>query len=194
MAQERLRFEPSESGCDIWLRLVELVECATQAFPAELAGIPGEEDLGPPPPMAEEELEPYCWAHDPRRHVACILRAGQVSSVVRTSKCPARMVGVALPRGRAHQPRKRAQPEISFDVANQPKDAADIEVSPLICTPTINNVSVARTLVDGGAGVHLLTIQAFVKLQVPFDRLTPLTLSRESPRESNTRTGESTFP
>lgn len=44
---------------------------------------------------------------------------------------------------------------------------------PLLCTPTINNVAVTKTLIDGGAGLSVLSIETFEKLQVPYERLMP---------------------
>ena len=44
---------------------------------------------------------------------------------------------------------------------------------PLVVSPTICNVKVGRVLIDGGAGLNLLSKEAFEKLQVPFRRLKP---------------------
>ena len=44
---------------------------------------------------------------------------------------------------------------------------------PLVCTPTINNVAVTKTLIDGGAGLNVLSMEAFEKLQLPYERLKP---------------------
>jgi hypothetical protein len=44
---------------------------------------------------------------------------------------------------------------------------------PLLCTPTINNIVVNRTLIDGGAGLNIISIEVFEKMQVPYHRLMP---------------------
>ena len=44
---------------------------------------------------------------------------------------------------------------------------------PLVCTPTVNNVAVSRTLIDGGAGLNVLSIAMFDEMQVPYERLMP---------------------
>ena len=41
----------------------------------------------------------------------------------------------------------------------------------MLCTPTICNVAVTKTLIDGGAGLNLLSVEAFSLLHVPLERL-----------------------
>lgn len=41
----------------------------------------------------------------------------------------------------------------------------------MLCTPTICNVAVTKTLIDGGAGLNLLSVEAFSLLHVPPERL-----------------------
>jgi hypothetical protein len=42
-----------------------------------------------------------------------------------------------------------------------------------LCTPTINNVTVNRTLIDVGAGLNIILVEIFEKMQVPYPRLMP---------------------
>ena len=42
---------------------------------------------------------------------------------------------------------------------------------PMLCTPTICNVAVTKTLIDGGAGLNLLSVEAFILLHVSLERL-----------------------
>jgi hypothetical protein len=42
-----------------------------------------------------------------------------------------------------------------------------------VCTPTINNIAVNRTLIDGGAGLNIISVEVFEKMQVPYHRLMP---------------------
>ena len=43
----------------------------------------------------------------------------------------------------------------------------------MLCTPTIYNVVVTKTLIDGGAGLSVLSVEAFSLLHVPLERLQP---------------------
>lgn len=42
-----------------------------------------------------------------------------------------------------------------------------------VCSPIISNVQVTKTLIDGGAGLSVLSIEMFDSLQVPYDQLQP---------------------
>ena len=45
----------------------------------------------------------------------------------------------------------------------------------MLCSPVISNVQVTRTLIDGGAGLNVLSVKMFDNLQVPYDQLQPTT-------------------
>jgi hypothetical protein len=47
---------------------------------------------------------------------------------------------------------------------------------PLLCTPTINNIAVNRTLIDGGASLNIISVEVFEKMQVMYHRLMPTRL------------------
>jgi hypothetical protein len=42
--------------------------------------------------------------------------------------------------------------KIGFDEEDHPISTRVVGTIPLLCTPTINNIAVNRTLIDGGAG------------------------------------------
>ena len=42
-----------------------------------------------------------------------------------------------------------------------------------MCTPTINNVAVTKTLINGGTGLNVISVETFEKMQVPYERLAP---------------------
>jgi hypothetical protein len=42
-----------------------------------------------------------------------------------------------------------------------------------LCTPTINNIAVNRTLIDGGVGLNIISVEVFEKMQVPYHWLMP---------------------
>ena len=43
----------------------------------------------------------------------------------------------------------------------------------MLCSPIISNVVVTRTLIDGGAGLNVLSVETFNNLQVPYSQLQP---------------------
>ena len=43
----------------------------------------------------------------------------------------------------------------------------------MICSPVISNVQVTKTLIDGGAGLNVLSVDTLDRLQVPYDQLQP---------------------
>ena len=43
----------------------------------------------------------------------------------------------------------------------------------MVCTPTINNIAVSKTLIDGGAGLNVISVETFDKMQVPYELLMP---------------------
>jgi hypothetical protein len=42
-----------------------------------------------------------------------------------------------------------------------------------LCTPTINNITVNCTLIDGGEGLNIISVEVFEKIEVPYHRLMP---------------------
>ena len=43
----------------------------------------------------------------------------------------------------------------------------------MLCSPVNSNVQVTKTLIDGGVGLNVLSIETFDSLQVPYDQLQP---------------------
>ena len=43
----------------------------------------------------------------------------------------------------------------------------------MLCSPVISNVQVTKSLVDGGAGLNVLSVETFDSLQVPYNQLQP---------------------
>ena len=43
----------------------------------------------------------------------------------------------------------------------------------MLCSPVISNVHVTKTLIDGGAGLNILSVDTFDNLQVPYEQLQP---------------------
>ena len=61
--------------------------------------------------------------------------------------------------------------DLTFSSDDHPDNAACSGVLPMLCTPTICQVAVTRTLIDGGAGLNVLSVEAFSLLHVPLERL-----------------------
>ena len=60
-----------------------------------------------------------------------------------------------------------------FDRNDHPCNTAGVGLLPIIMTPTICNVMVGRTLADGGAGLNLLSLEVFCRMQIRERKLTP---------------------
>ena len=43
----------------------------------------------------------------------------------------------------------------------------------MLCSPVISNILITKTLIDCGAGLDVLSIETFDRLQVPYDQLQP---------------------
>jgi hypothetical protein len=63
--------------------------------------------------------------------------------------------------------------KIGFDEEDHPISMKAVGTIPLLCTPTINNIAVNRTLIDGGAGLNIISVEVFEKMQVPYHQLMP---------------------
>jgi hypothetical protein len=63
--------------------------------------------------------------------------------------------------------------KIGFDEEDHPTSTKGVGTIPLLCMPTINNITVNRTLIDGGACLNIISVEVFEKMQVPYHRLMP---------------------
>jgi hypothetical protein len=79
----------------------------------------------------------------------------------------------ALPGVHEAMPLKWSQYTITFDANDHPISTRTVGRVPLLCTPTINNIGVSKMLVDGGAGLNVLSVETFELMQVPYERLMP---------------------
>ena len=80
-------------------------------------------------------------------------------------------MNAVFPQLEAMRPLRWSTCAITFSSADQLKCAATAGVLPMLCSPIISNVVVTRTLIDGGAGLNVLSIETFNNLQVPYDQL-----------------------
>jgi hypothetical protein len=58
---------------------------------------------------------------------------------------------------------------VTFDATNHPERVTRVGVLPLMVSPVINNVTITKMLVDGGASLNLLSIKLMEKLQIAGD-------------------------
>jgi hypothetical protein len=54
--------------------------------------------------------------------------------------------------------------KIGFDEEDHPTSTTGIDTISLLCMPTINNIAVNRTLIDGGAGLNIISVEVFEKV------------------------------
>ena len=99
---------------------------------------------------AEENVGGY---QEPQAYIACILGRAQA------------------PLSNRHF--KKVSREINA-IRDHPKSTRTVGTIPLLCTPTINNIAITKTLLDGGAGLNVISVETFEKLQVPYERLAPM--------------------
>jgi hypothetical protein len=94
-----------------------------------------------------------------------------------TSRCVVKMlrraVTAAAPAPRAAPHHKWMETSITFDASDYPKNMARARELLLVVSPTITNVRLYHTLIDGGAPLNLIILTAFQKLQIRMSRLSP---------------------
>jgi hypothetical protein len=83
-----------------------------------------------------------------------------------------REIMVAQPNVNSHR-LKWSTNKIGFDEEDHPISTMAMGTIPLLCTLTINNIAINRTLIDGGAGLNIIYVEVFKKMQVPYHRLMP---------------------
>ena len=105
--------------------------------------------------------------------IACILGRSQAPASQCIFKQFAREVNAVLPKLEAMRPLSWSACAIVFSSADQLKCAATAGVLPMLCSPVISNVLVTKTLIDGGAGLNVLSVETFNNLQVPYSQLQP---------------------
>jgi hypothetical protein len=54
--------------------------------------------------------------------------------------------------------------KIGFGEEDHPISTKAVGIIPLLCMPKINNIAVNRTLIDGGAGLNIISVKVFEKM------------------------------
>ena len=83
---------------------------------------------------------------------------------------------------------------MTFDSGDHPITPVRLGVLPMLCALTICSVAVTKTLIDGGAGLNVLSMEAFSLLHVPLERLRPSKPFSGVGGGSSSRWGRSVFP
>jgi hypothetical protein len=83
-----------------------------------------------------------------------------------------REIAAAQPNVNSHR-LKWSTNKIGFDEEDHPISTKAVGTIPLLCMPTINNITINRTLLDGGAVLNIISVEVFEKMQVPYHRLMP---------------------
>ena len=84
-----------------------------------------------------------------------------------------REVNAIQPSAEAQRPLKWSAVPLTFDATDHPDRSVGVGKLPLVVSPTINNVRVTKILVDGGAGLNLISAKLLKQLQIPAGRLCP---------------------
>jgi hypothetical protein len=84
--------------------------------------------------------------------------------------------------------------KIGFDEEDHPTSTKGVGTIPLLCMPTINNIAVNHTLIDGGAGLNIISVEVFEKMQVPCHLLIPTRPFFEVTEGSTTPIGQVRLP
>jgi hypothetical protein len=109
---------------------------------------------------------------EPRGFAACLLGGAQAPLSNRHFKQLSREIAAAQPNI-DNRLMKWSTSKISFDEEDHPASTKGVGTIPLLCTPTIYNIAINRTLIDGGAGLNIISVEVFEKMQVPYHRLMP---------------------
>ena len=97
--------------------------------------------------------------------VAALLGGSQVPPLDHHAKPFFRQISVASVRQGA--PPGWAEADLIFDSGDHPAITVSSGVLPMLCTPTICSVAVTKTLIDGGAGLNVLSVEAFRRYKCP---------------------------
>ena len=75
------------------------------------------------------------------------------------------------PAPEARKPLKWSRTPIIFDEEDHPSRTIAVGCLPLLVSPTIRNLKVTKMLVDGGAGLNLISPAVISKLQIAEEEL-----------------------
>ena len=88
--------------------------------------------------------------------VAALLDGSQAPPSSHHVKPFIRQVGATSARQGASRDRPEPQARLAFSSEDHPSNSACSGAIPMLCTPTICQVAITRTLINGGAGLSVL--------------------------------------
>src|SRR3954465_5994906 len=103
--------------------------------------------------------------------VLCVDGGASLHTSRRQLKQWVREVNAAEPPVESCKPLKWSNTTIIFDIEDHPDRTTAIGCLPMLVSPTIRNLKVTKMLVDGGAGLSLISSAVLQKLQVPDSEL-----------------------
>jgi len=101
----------------------------------------------------------------------CVDGGASLHSSHRQLKQWAREINAAEPSIDAQKPLKWSHTPIIFDAEDHPDHTTAVGCLPLLVSPTIRNLKVTKMLVDGGAGLNLISPDVISRLQIPDEDL-----------------------
>lgn len=110
---------------------------------------------------------------EPRGVVGCIHGGASAPPSSGANSRLIRDLSAAEPAFELRQPLAWSAQPISFDAGDHPPSRSGVGRIPLVVSPTIQNFKVAKMLVDGRAGLNLLSAGILSKLQISPSRLLP---------------------
>jgi hypothetical protein len=121
----------------------------------------------PLPPLANDQWEENQEGYqEPRGFAACLLGGAQAPLSNRHFKQLSREmreIAAAQPNVNSHR-LKWSTSKIGFDEEDHPISTKAVGTIPLLCTSTINNIAVNRTLIDGGVRLNIISVEVFDKM------------------------------
>lgn len=105
------------------------------------------------------------------RGLPCILGGDQSPASPVKLKKPFCVSCTMLPGAVVTRPLDWSQHPISLDSNDHPRSTSAMGTLPLVCTPIINDITIPKMLIVGGAGLNVLSREVFEKLHLPRERL-----------------------
>ncbi|XBI56747.1 hypothetical protein VPH35_038280 [Triticum aestivum] len=93
--------------------------------------------------------------------VATLLGGSQAPPSGRHTRPFFRQIGAAFMRQGAPPGWAAPKADLTFDSGDHAVATVSSGVLPMLCTPTICNMAVTKTLIDGGAGLNVLSVETF---------------------------------
>src|SRR4051812_29046548 len=103
--------------------------------------------------------------------VLCVDGGASLHTSHRQLKQWVREVNAAEPPVESRRPLKWSSTPIIFDIEDHPDRTTAVGCLPMLVSPTVCNLKVTKMLVDGGAGLNLISSAVLWRLQVPDSEL-----------------------